>query len=245
MATKKPVRSAKTDAEAPRKPASPPPHSEFTIKKAAFEIAIVAIGVLLALAVDEFRDSRADSVLVTETKEAVKDEVEQNRIRLVTKLAKVHQAYQTLSVNPAAGPALVERRANMQIELADAAWIMAQQTGALRLMDSRERQALATMYASHEIYNRILAEEMKHWAELAASSPNDRSVTMWKAYARRIASGACISLTRIERFRHSNVPMSRLQEACAAYGPGLPAEVLYREFKLPVPRTRWQPGDDF
>lgn len=239
------MRSSKRGTQAPLGPGSSPPHSEFTIKKAAFEIAIVTIGVLLALAVDELRDSRADSILVTETGDAVRDEVEQNRIRLVTKLAKVHQAYQTLSANPAAGPALVERRTNMQIELADAAWSMAQQTGALRLMDSKERQALATMYASHEIYNRILAEEMKHWAELAASSPDDRSAVMWKAYARRVASGGCISLTRIERFRHPEVPMSRLQAGCGAYGPSLPPEILYRKFGLAVPQTRWQPGNDF
>ena len=218
---------------------------EFSLGKALFEIAIVAIGVLLALGVDEIRQTHADRDLVGEAKEAMHGEVEQNRIRLVTKLARVHEAYRALSANPAVGPALVEQRTNLQIELADAAWTMAQETDALRLMDTNERQTFATIYASHAIYNRILAEEMNHWVELAAPTPNDRAVAVWRAYARRIAGGACISLMRIERFRGPQVPTSQLQQACGRYNPAMPPETLYRMFRLDMPRTHWEPGSDF
>ena len=222
-----------------------PRFSEFTLKKAIFEIAIVAIGVLLALGVDEIRQSQADRALVLETEAGTRAEMQQNRVRLVTKLAMLHQAYDALAANPAIGPKLVEQRANFQIELADAAWTMAQQTGALRLIDAKKRQGFATIYASHAIYNRILAEEMNRWAELAASTPNDRSVVIWKAFARRVGGGACISLMRIERIRNPKVPISRLQEGCAAYSPSVSPEEIYRRFGLEAPRTRWRPGSDF
>lgn len=219
--------------------------SEFGLKKALFEIAIVAIGVLLALGVDQVRQSWSDRIILKETRSALRTEVDNNRIRLVTKLAKIHEALGALEGDSGAGPALVERRANYQIELAETAWNMAQQTGALRLMDAEERQAFATTYASHDIYNRILAEEMNHWADLAASNSGDRSVTLWKAYALRVAGGACISLIRIERYRHPEVPIGRLQQGCAGYSPLMPPERIYQHFGLRMPGTRWQPGGDF
>lgn len=245
MASKRPNRSRKGHEPVSVESHSSAPAGEFSLRRAAFEIVIVAVGVLLALGVDEVRQSRADRALVRETEKALQAEVEQNRIRLVTKLAKVHQAYEALAANPASGPALVEQRANFQIETADAAWTMAQQTTALRLMDAKERTAFATIYASHSIYNRILAEEMNRWSDLAASAPDDRFVAMWRAYARRVAGGACISLMRIERFRRPEFPISRLQQGCANYSPSFPPETLYRRFGLEMPSTRWEPGSDF
>jgi hypothetical protein len=220
-------------------------HSEFGLTKALFEIAIVAIGVLLALGVDQLRQSWSDRMLLTETRDALRTEVDNNRVRLVTKLAKIHDAYRALEADPAAGPRLVEQRANYQIELAETAWSMAQQTGALRLMDAKERQAFATSYASHDIYNRILGEEMNHWAELAVSTRGDRSVTLWRAYALRAGGGACISLMRIERYSHPEVPIARLQQGCRGYTPSMPPQQIYQRFGLPMPRTQWQPGSDF
>ncbi|MFL6762465.1 MAG: hypothetical protein ACJ8FB_07890 [Sphingomicrobium sp.] len=219
--------------------------SEFSLRKALFEIAIVAIGVLLALGVDEIRQTRSDRALVGEIDSSMRAELEQNQVRLVTKLAMLNHAFSALEADPAAGPRLVAQRANFQIELADAAWRMAQETSALRLMGAKKREAFATVYASHAIYNRILAEEMNRWAELAASTSNDRSVLIWKAYARRVGGGACISLMRIERIRNPEVPIARLQQGCADYTPSVPPEVIYRKFGLQMPRTRWKPGSDF
>lgn len=223
----------------------PSMRGEFSLRKALFEIAIVAIGVLLALGVDEIRQTQSDRALVGEIDSSLRAEVEQNRVRLVTKLAMLNHAFAALETDPSAGPRLVEQRANFQIELADAAWTMAQETSALRLMNAKERQAFATIYASHAIYNRILAEEMNRWAELAAASPNDRSVTLWKAYARRVGGGACISLMRIERLRNPEWPIAKLQQGCADYNPAVTPNVIYRKFGLKMPRTRWTPGSDF
>lgn len=218
---------------------------EFSLRKALFEIVIVAIGVLLALGVDEIRQTQSDRTLVREIDSSMRSEIEQNRVRLVTKLALLNQSFSALEADPTAGPKLVAQRANLQIELADAAWTMAQETSALRLMDAEKRQAFATAYASHAIYNGILSEEMSRWAELAASTANDRAVLIWKAYARRVGGGACISLMRLERIRNPGVPIARLQRGCADYTPSVPPELIYRRFGLQIPATRWRPGSDF
>ena len=58
--------------------------SEFSLPKALFEIAIVTIGVLLALLVDEARQSRADHGLAEQSRKAMQAEIDQNRIRLAS-----------------------------------------------------------------------------------------------------------------------------------------------------------------
>jgi hypothetical protein len=219
--------------------------SEFDFAKAAFEIAIVAIGVLLALAVDEARQRRSDRALVDEVMETMETEIDQNRVRLATKLLMLHRSYEALEGRPAAGPKLVEQRTNMQIALADAAWIMALQTGALRLMDQDQRRAFTTIYLSHVVYNSLLTEEMGRWTELAASSADDRAVQIWKAYARRLAAGACYASIRIERFRNSQLPTDRLVRACEGYRLSVPPDQLYRQFGVDVPNMQWRPGREF
>lgn len=223
----------------------PIPQSDFTLKKALFEIAIVAIGVLLALVVDEARQSRADNELAEEARSGMRAEIEQNRIRLATKLSLLHNAFTTLEANPSAGPELVGKGANFQITLTDAAWTMAVQTGALRLLEPKERQALAYVYNSHQIYNGLLAEEMVHWTGLAAVQSDSPELKLWKAYARRVSVGACISTIRIERFRKPKLPAEPLLRSCQLYRPSIPPDALYRQMGIPMPDANWRPGGEF
>ena len=218
--------------------------SEFSLPKALFEIAIVTIGVLLALLVDEARQSRADHGLAEQSRKAMQAEIDQNRIRLATKITLLHNSYQRLEQDPNAGPQMVDRGANFQITLTSAAWEMAVQTGALRLLDERERQALAYVYTSHEIYNQLLSEEMQHWTALAAG-PDEAKIKLWKAYARRVAVGGCISSIRIERFRNPSLPAEPLRQACQRYRLAVPPAELYRQLGYPMPDTNWRPGGEF
>lgn len=240
------------EAEQPREsapsaeaPAPSRPQSDFTLKKAAFEIAIVAVGVLLALIVDEARQSRADRALAEEAKTAMAAEIRENQVRLASKLALLHQAHQQLQQDPGAGPELVGRGSNFQIAMTNAAWSMAVQTGALRHIGQQERQSLAYVYASHDIYNRLLAEEMNHWTALAAAAPGDAAVKLWMAYAQRVAGSICITTIRIERFRNPGFPTARLQPLCQRYRPSVPPTQLYRALGLPMPNTDWRPGGEY
>ena len=224
--------------------AAPGAQSDFTLKKALFEIAIVAVGVLLALLVDQARQSRTDRALTEEARRTVRTELNQNRVRIATKLSLLHNAYRQFERDPAAGPTLVEQGANFQITLTDAAWTMAHQTGAMRLLDDRERQALGYVYNSHDIYNQLLAEEMAHWTMLAAG-PDEKAIKLWKAYARRVAVGGCISSIRIERFHNPALPAERLRLACQRYRVSMPPQQLYRQLGYPMPDANWRPGGEF
>lgn len=219
--------------------------SDFTLKKAVFEITIVAVGVLLALIVDEARQSRADRNLADEARAAMREEIDQNRIRLATKLTLLHEANRVIEQNPAAGPRLVAQESNFQIAMTDAAWTMAVQTGALRFLDHEERRTLAYVYSSQDIYNRLLAEEMNHWTALAAAEPDDTAVKLWKAYARRVAVSVCLASIRIERVRNPDLPSERLQRVCRRYQFSTPPAALFKSLGLPMPNTGWRPGDDY
>ena len=220
-------------------------HAEISVRKAAFEIAIVAIGVLLALIVDEARQSSADRALAEEARAAMRAEIDENRVRLASKLVLLHQAYRTLEGNPSAGPQLVARPSNFQIAMTDAAWTMAVQTGALRHIDKEERQALAYAYTSQDIYNSLLAEEMKHWTALATAGPGDPAIRLWRAYAQRVGISVCIATIRIERFRNPKLPTARLQPLCQRYRLSTPPAYLYRALRVSMPNTSWRPGGDF
>ena len=228
--------------------ASESPHArahDFTLKKALFEIAIVTVGVLLALIVDEWRQSRVDRALAEEARSAMNAEIEQNRVRLASKLTLLHMAYVALQADPAAGPKLVSQRSNFQIALTSAAWSTALQTGALRLLDQQERQSLAYVYTSHDIYNQLLAEEMKHWTAMASADPGGSAARLWQAYAQRMGSSACIASIRIERVRNPTAAPARLQRACQSYTISRPPAELYKALNFEMPDTDWRLGADF
>lgn len=219
--------------------------SDFTLKKAIFEVAIVAVGVLLALVVDQARQSITNRSLADEARTALHAEIKENRVRLATKLALVHDVYGRLQRDPALGPSLVAQGSNFQIEMTDAAWTMAMQTGALRFLEPDERQALAYVYTSQDIYNRLLAEEMNHWTALAGAGSGKSAVRLWQAYAQRVARSVCIASIRIERFSNPKLPSQRLQQTCQRYRLSIRPSELYRALGVSVPNTSWRPGGDF
>ena len=219
--------------------------SDFTLKKALFEIAIVAVGVLLALLVDQARQSSGDRALAEEARSALRAEVEENRVRLATKLALLHRAYLTLEKEPNAGPRLVAQGSNFQIEMTDAAWGMAMQTGALRLLSQDERRLFSYVYTSQDIYNRLLSEEMNHWTALAGAESDGPAVKVWLAYAQRVARSVCIASLRIERSRVADLPTGRLQQVCQTYRLSVPPEQLYRRLGVSMPNASWRPGGEF
>ena len=251
MDPKKPIRTGKERklplaGEAPGSSQEPsPPQGDFTLKKALFEIAVVAVGVLLALIVDQARQSSADRALADEARTALRAEIKENRVRLATKLTLVHNAYARLQQNPTLGPELVAQGSNFQIEMTSAAWAMAVQTGALRFLPSEERQALSYVYTSQDIYNRLVNEEMNHWTALAAAGPNDPSVRLWQAYAQRVARSVCIASIRIERFSNPELQSERLRQTCQRYRLSIPPSELYKSLGVPLPNTNWRPGGDF
>lgn len=221
---------------------------EFNLAKAVFEIVIVAIGVLLALLVDEARQAREDRQLAEEAIAAMRAELEENRWRLVRKLDLLHRAYLELEADPARAAQLVADRRNQQVTPSDTAWVMTVETGALRLLSPEERSRFGMVYTANKTYYDILSQEMTYWNGLAAYPADDRSpqtlrerdmaIRLWKNWANRVALGVCISAARIELALHPQLSREKLWTACRAYRATMPAADLYRGFGLPMPPTR-------
>jgi hypothetical protein len=222
--------------------------SDFNVAKALFEIAIVAIGVLLALLVDEARESRKNQQLADEAIAAMRAELVDNRWRLVRKLDLLHRAYRDLEADPAKAAQLVADRRNQQVTPSDTAWVMTVETGALRLLPPEDRSRYGMVYTANKTYYDILSQEMTYWNALAAYDTDDTSaktarerdmaIRLWKNWANRVALGVCISAARIELAFHPQLSREKLWAACRAYRATEPPARRNRAFGLPKPATR-------
>ena len=221
--------------------------SEFNLAKAAFEILIVAIGVMLALLVDEAREARANRELADEARSAMRSELAENRSRFMLKLDFMRRAYFALENDPSKAAQLVADRHNQQITPSKSAWVMTTETGALRLLRPDERSRYAMAYTAQEAYYDIVSQEMAHWADLAGYdgdlSPGevrnrDKAIRLWKAWANRVSLGVCISTARIELAFNPGLPREKLWAACRAYRVTQPPTELYKGFGLPMPSAR-------
>jgi hypothetical protein len=220
----------------------------FNLAKAGFEILIVAIGVLLALMVDEARQARENRQLAGEAIAAMRAELEDNRWRLVRKLELLHRAYLDLEANPDSAAQLVADRRNQQVTPSDTAWVMTVETGALRLLSPEDRSRYGMVYTANKTYYDILSQEMTYWNGLAAYPAGDRSpqtlrerdkaILLWKNWANRVALGVCISAARIELALHPQLSREKLWATCRAYHVTEPPAGLYRAFGLPMPPAR-------
>jgi hypothetical protein len=234
---------AKNDA--PAAPSRGPPLGGFNFGKAVFEIAIVAIGVLLALAVDEARQARENRELADQAISAMRAELVENRSRFIRKLDFLQRAYLVLDSEPSRAGQLVADRRNQQITPSKAAWVMTVETGALRLLPPAERNRFAMVYTSQETYYDIVSQEMAYWGGLAAFDANDRSpesvrdrdraLHLWKAWANRVTLGICISAARIELALHPQLSRERLWGTCRTHRVTQPPADLYRGFGVAMP----------
>jgi len=221
---------------------------EFNLAKAAFEVLIVAVGVLLALFVDEAREARNNRQLAEESLAAMRSELDDNRWRLFRKLELLHRAYLAVEANPSGVAQLVADRRNQQVTPSDTAWAMTVETGALRLLSPEDRSRYGMVYTANKTYYDILTQEMTYWNSLAAYEAaetlpeavreRDEAIRLWKNWANRVALGVCISEARIEMVLHPHLSGDKLWAACRAYRVTEPPTNLYRSFGLPVPPAR-------
>lgn len=209
---------------------------------------IVAVGVLLALLVDEAREVRNNRQLAEEAIAAMRAELDDNRWRVVRKLELLHGAYRDLEADPGRAAQLVADRRNQQVTPANSAWVMTVETGALRLLRPEERSRYGMAYTAQGTYYDILTQEMQLWNALAAFDPEDASpetrherdkaIRLWKTWANRVALGVCISAARTELVFHPELSREKLWAACRAYRVTQPPAELYKNFGLDLPPTR-------
>ena len=230
--------------EPPRRSAWRLPVQGATLKRAAFEIVIVALGVLLALAVDQVREIGQRRELLAQTRSALRAELLFNRTRVVDKLEALAVLYPLIDAAPDQVGVYVRERRNRPFVPADGAWSLAVQTGAVRWFAPEERIALAQAYSNQKWAEELVMAEMARWFELAAFTPGpgpttpdearrrEQALAVWRAWADRAFTTACVQSARYERALGGKVdPQNELAAACLSRTPGEDPRALYREWE--------------
>jgi hypothetical protein len=224
-----------------------------SVRHALFEVVIVAVCVLLALAVEEMREAAQRRELVAETRAALRTELLANRQRLVSKLEALAGIYLLVDANPEQVGGYVRERRNRALVLSDAAWGMAVQTGVIRWLEPEERMAFAEAYSSQRWGQEVVSHEMTAWTALAAFDPGPagedvarrrrEAAAVWRAWADRAYSSVCVQSARYERALGASYDHRQVVETCLTRPTGAGARELYGEWE----RRGWlgKPGSPF
>ena len=209
--------------------------------RAVFEILIVTVGVLLALAVDEWRDRSEQSELANQARMALRAEILSNREAVVSRLRRTAQLYVMTAKHPDEVGKYVFERRHRALLLNDAAWSMAVETGAIRWLTPAERTKFAEIYAGQQRSRDVVFEEMIRWTDLGEYSDvqgssgkdrdRDRAIRVWQAWAHRTQFALCVSAGRYERTLGATVTEQQLLDFCSGRPPGEDPELIYREWK--------------
>lgn len=209
--------------------------------KAVFEILIVAVGVLLALAVDQWRERAEQRKLADEARFALRAEILANREAAIARLRRTAELYaQTVAQPDQAGQFVFERR-NRPLFVTDSAWTMAVETGAVRWLTPAERASFSEIYAGQQRARDVALEEMARWTELGGFPPNpgatasdaNRNLTLrvWQAWVHRVQFALCVNVGRYERALGATVTEAQLLAFCAERRPDEDPASIYREWQ--------------
>jgi hypothetical protein len=206
-----------------------------------FETVIVAVGVFLALFVDEWREKSEQRQLAQEARTALRSEILANREAVVSRLRRTSELYVQIPAHPDQIAQFVNERRNRPLQVTDAAWTMTVQTGALRWLDPDERSTMADVYIAYGRMRDVVTEELVRWTELAAFPPKptspemlddrDRAIRVWRAFAQRAQMAQCVNAGRHERALGATVTIKQISDFCAGQSPAVDPAVIYREWK--------------
>jgi type II secretory pathway pseudopilin PulG len=214
-----------------------------------FEVVIVAIGVFLGLAVNDWQGNVQRRQLASEARSALRSEIVANRDLVFTRLRITAKLYALVSAHPDQAGRYVFERRNQPLLLSDTAWRLALDSGAARWLAPKERASITGVYAEQDHIGDLAKEEMSRWTELAAfaglttsqeaGDARDRAVRVWLAYAQRVQLGECIQLGRYERALGSTAELARFFDFCVRRDPDEDPSILYREWQ----KRGWISGD--
>ena len=203
-----------------------------------FETAIVAVGVFLALAVDEWREQSQQRELADEARAALRVELLANRESLIERFRTTAAILAAAAQHPARVGQFVFERRNRPLLVNDAAWTMTVETGAIRWLEPEERAIVARVYAAHERMREVVANELVRWTELAGfaeGSPEEthernRAIRIWQAYAQRTQFALCMNLARHEQALGASIPDLALTAYCVRFPATRPPSALYSDW---------------
>ena len=130
------------------------PSSRIPWLKLGAETFFVLLGVLLALALDEWRQGRRDQEVVVLALENIRDEIQANRSEVRRALAHHRELLRRLEKTPGMGVAL------QPAMIRNNAWQAAQSSQAAARMDFSSVAAFSEMEELQDVYQRLLAGVM-------------------------------------------------------------------------------------
>lgn len=211
------------------------------LSRGLFETVIVAVGVLLALFVDEWRERSEQRELAQQARTALHAELLANREAVLRRLRRTSELYVQIPAHPDQIAQFVYERRNSPLQLSDGAWTMTVETGAIRWLDPAERSAIADVYAGYDRMRDVVSEELVRWIELAAYPPRpapgpmqeerDRAIRIWRAWAQRSQMAQCVNAGRHERALGARVPHQQMADFCAKQSPAEDPAAIYLEWK--------------
>ena len=221
-------------------PATARNHWQSLLEKAVFEIVIVAVGVLLALGVDDWRERVQQRQLANETRAALRAEILSNRQVVVERMRVTGALYLLTQKHPERVSEYVFERRNRPLLLTNVAWTMAIQTEALRLLSPIERDRIAGIFIEQQHVLELANYEMTKWTELASfsSAPNhifdsadrDRAIRVWQAFAQRVQLAQCATLGATERALGADIADASYVESCARFSPDVDPARIYKDW---------------
>jgi type II secretory pathway pseudopilin PulG len=213
-----------------------------TARHGLFEVVIVAIGVFLGLAVSQWQNDVQNRQMADEARTSLRAEMIANRASVFRRARTIAQLYSAVSAHPDQVSNYVFENRNRTLVLADSAWTLAVDSGALRGLNADERTNITGVYAAQRNARELAVEEMSKWSELAAFSGADatgeeirdrnRAIRVWQAYAQRVQFAHCIIAARYEgALGDTSPPVGKsLADYCAARRPDLDPSFTYREW---------------
>lgn len=125
------------------------------------EVVLIVAGVLLALMLDEARQTRAREASAVEALSAIREELDENR-ELTLEAREYHDGRaehirQALVAGEALHPRDFPRGFTSPARLLDAAWVTAREAGELSAVDRELRRRIAVAYASQHRYEQQIS----------------------------------------------------------------------------------------
>jgi hypothetical protein len=218
------------------------PHNRVASWREFFvHVAMIAIGVLLALVVEEWREHRQQMELASEMRGALRAEIIANRDALVARMRRTAHLYALVQTTPEKVQSYVFERRNRPLVLNDAAWTMTINTGSLRWLTPTERANITQLYTEQRHARDLADEEMSKWTDLAAfdskqdlpenRSERERVMHVWLAFAERTQLAECATAGRYERALGARVPLGELIDFCASVSPEQDPAAIYADWK--------------
>lgn len=209
--------------------------------RGVFETVIVAVGVFLALMVDQWREDSEREQLADEARAALREELLTNREGVVQRMIVTSNVVAAAQSGPMEVARLVIERRNRPLLTYDAAWTMTIETGAIRWLEPSERKRFAMVYGSHERLREVISNELIRWTELAAFAPGPESqetaqsrnqaLRVWQAFAQRSHFALCVNLGRHEQALGAPIPHRPLMKFCVERPATEHPRGIYREWR--------------